>query len=98
MPIIKSAKKKLRADNRKQIINKKVKDKVRIALKKFKVAPSTKTLDLAYSALDTAAKKNIIPKGRADRKKGRLALSLEKGKAVHRKKTASKKAVKAKAN
>gem|GEM_PF-3875782 len=97
MPVIKSAKKKLRADERKQVFNKVVRDKVRIALKQFKANPSNKTLDAAYSSLDTASKKHVIPKERADRKKGRLAAFLnsnKKSKVVS--KTKGKKAVPAK--
>jgi ribosomal protein S20 len=32
----------------------------------------------AVSAIDKAAKRGVIPKGRADRKKSRLALRLQK--------------------
>ena len=69
MPVIKSAKKKLRADVRKKIANLKVKIQMKSALKKFATSPAREALSQAYSALDTAAKKAIIPKGRAkDRK------------------------------
>jgi small subunit ribosomal protein S20 len=37
-----------------------------------------KTLDSAFKALDIAARKNTIPKKRADRKKGRLAAQIHK--------------------
>ena len=82
MPVIKSAKKKLRADERKKVFNKVVRDKVRVALKQFKANPSSKTLDGAYASLDTAAKKHVIPKKRADRKKGRLAIFLSSNKKI----------------
>ena len=78
MPVIKSAKKKLRADLRKRKINLKVKAQVKTALKKFTSDPKNQTLSEAYSALDVATKKGIIPKGRADRKKSRLAISFSK--------------------
>jgi len=73
MPIIQSAKKKLRADKRKNEINKRVKDAIKIALKQFVAKPSNENLGLAFSALDTAAKKKVLPKGRVDRKKSRLS-------------------------
>lgn len=76
MPIIKSAKKKLRADQRKRAVNIRVKRMVKEALKKFDDQSTPTSLSGAYSALDTAAKKNIIPKKRADRKKARLAATL----------------------
>jgi small subunit ribosomal protein S20 len=73
MPIIKSAKKKLRADARKQKVNQKIEATFKLAVKNFKKDPSQEALKKAYSALDIAAKKGVIPKKRADRKKGRLA-------------------------
>jgi len=76
MPVIKGAKKKLRADQRKRAVNIRVKRMVRDALKKFDDQATPASLSEAYSVLDTAAKKNIIPKKRADRKKARLAATL----------------------
>ena len=78
MPIIASAKKKLRADKQKQIINRRVKEKVRLALKLFQTSPTESNLSRAFSSLDTAAKKGVIPVQRADRKKARLTASLAK--------------------
>src|SRR4030065_1207433 len=73
MPIIQSAKKKLRSDMRKQKVNRKVEETYKLAIKNFKKDPSDEALKKAYSTLDVAAKKGVIPKKRADRKKGRLA-------------------------
>lgn len=39
---------------------------------------ATKAFQLAISAVDKAAKRGVIPKGRADRKKSRLARKLNK--------------------
>ena len=53
-------------------------------LKKFdkavreKPAESDKAFAEIQSALDTAVRKNAIPKGRADRKKARLALLIQR--------------------
>ena len=78
MPVIESAKKRLRASVQKRIVNLKTKKVVKTALKNFSAKPTQKTLDQVYSALDTAAKKGVIPKGRADRKKSRLSLLFSK--------------------
>ncbi len=55
-----------------------VKSRVRSTVKKFKTAPSADTLTQAYSVLDVAAKKSVIPKKRASRTKSRLASILAK--------------------
>src|SRR4030042_4988338 len=73
MPIILSAKKKLRADHRKQKVNQKVEAASKLAVKNFKKAPSQEALGRVYSALDIAAKKGVLPKKRVARKKSRLA-------------------------
>ena len=82
MPVILSAKKKVRADARKEQANQKVKAVVKTTLKKFKAAPTAESLKHAYSVLDVAAKKGIIPKMRADRKKSRLSSFLSKKGAI----------------
>jgi small subunit ribosomal protein S20 len=82
MPIIKSAKKKLRADARKRIVNQRIKTSVRESLKLYAVKSDETNLGLAFSALDKAVKKGIIPKKRADRKKSRLTKILKKARAA----------------
>ncbi len=78
MPVIIGAKRKLRADARKEVVNNKIKGKIKTALKAFKLKPSNETLKEVFSALDSASKKKIIPKNRADRKKSRVATQLAK--------------------
>jgi small subunit ribosomal protein S20 len=78
MPVIKSAKKRLKTSTRKRVVNLKTTRLLKSALKSFAAKPTQQSLNQAYSALDTASKKGAIPKGRADRKKGRLALFLSK--------------------
>jgi small subunit ribosomal protein S20 len=73
LPITSSAKKALRKDKRKTVINKTIRKKYRSALKKARKNPTKKNLDLAYSMLDRAAKKNIIHKKKASRLKSRIA-------------------------
>jgi len=45
-------------------------------------ADPKKTLSEAFATLDRAARKNTIPKKRADRKKARLALALNRAAAA----------------
>jgi ribosomal protein S20 len=78
MPVIKSAKKKLRADVRKRAGNLKVKNNVKSGLKDFKSKPTPSSLAQAYSVLDVAVKKGVLPKRRADRKKSRLVAMISK--------------------
>ena len=78
MPVTLSAKKKLRADARKQRANQKVEAAFKFAVKTFKKAPSREALRGVYSALDVAAKKGVIPNKRAARKKSRLASLISK--------------------
>jgi small subunit ribosomal protein S20 len=73
MPVTKSAKKALRRDRRRAVINKKIKEKVRAAIKKFRQNPSKKVLREVYKAIDRAAKKKVFHKNKASRLKSRLA-------------------------
>jgi ribosomal protein S20 len=73
MPVIISAKKKLRADLRKQKVNQAAERALKLAVKNFKVNLAKDGLKNVYSALDTAAKKGIISKKGAARKKSNLA-------------------------
>jgi small subunit ribosomal protein S20 len=84
MPNTSSAKKALRGSLKKQKFNLLNKSKIKNALRDFRKAITTSpseyqvTLSKAFSALDKAVKKNFIPKGRADRKKARLAAMASK--------------------
>jgi small subunit ribosomal protein S20 len=84
MPNTSSAKKALRGSLKKQKFNLLNKSKIKNALRDFRKAITTSpseyqvTLSKAFSALDKAVKKNFIPKGRADRKKARLAALASK--------------------
>ena len=95
MPIIKSAKKRVRVAKRQSIENARTKKEVKAAIKSFEAAVATKknieaAQSSAYGALDTAVKKGIITKNKAARKKSQLNL---RAKAVSggKKKTATKK-------
>ena len=79
MPVIKQAIKKVRQDKRKTLINIKVKGAYKTAVREFKKKPSEATLRIAYKALDTAAKTNVIHKNKASRLKSRLSKKIAKG-------------------
>lgn len=79
MPVIKSAKKKLRKDIKRTKENKKLKIQAVAALKKARKSPTEKIVREAFSLVDKAAKKNIFHKNKAARIKSTLA-KLLKGK------------------
>ena len=77
MPIIKSAKKRVRVTRKASVQNAKTKRAMRSSIKKFQAAIAAKkdTTALqseAYSAIDTAEKKGVISKNKAARKKQQL--------------------------
>lgn len=73
MPVIKSAKKKLRQDIKRQKTNHKLKDLMLRALKKANKSASEKNLKQAVSFIDKSVKKNIIHGNKASRIKSRLS-------------------------
>jgi len=78
MPITTSAKKALRRDRRKTVVNLVVRKQMKQALKEVREKKSKKALSVTYSALDRAAKKGVIKKTKASRLKSRLANFLQK--------------------
>jgi|GEM_PF-221384 len=78
MPVIKGSKKALRRDRRRTIINKKVREAYKEAVRLARQKPTPENLQKAYSELDRAAKKNVIHKNKAARLKSRLAKLLVK--------------------
>ncbi len=73
MPIIKSAKKRVRTAEKAAIRNSKTKRSLREALKVFSGTPSAKSHSSAQSALDKAVKKGVIHKNKAARLKKQAA-------------------------
>ncbi len=79
MPIIKSAKKAVRGSLRKKAFNDRRKRVMKETIKKIEKVVKTdkkeaeKLLSGAYQAIDKAAKKGVIKKNNAARKKSRLA-------------------------
>lgn len=72
MPVLPSAKKALRRDQRRESINKPVRSRMKKALRQAREKPTKKNSDAAYSAVDRAAKKGVIHSNKAARIKSRL--------------------------
>ena len=88
MPIIKSAKKRVRVASKAAIRNSKTKRSLRTAIKAFHANITAKNADSAQSALDIAVKKGVIHKNKAARKKKQLAAKAKNAKATPVKKAA----------
>lgn len=78
MPVIKSAKKKLRADKKRESSNKKMEALVNVSIKNAQRKPTAKSVQEAFSIIDKGVKKNIIHKNKAARIKSRLSKLLSK--------------------
>jgi len=84
MPLTKSAKKALRTDRSRKVINDLTRYKTKSALKTARLAvlaggkEAKSKVDTAYRELDIAAKKNVIHQNKASRLKSRLAKKLAK--------------------
>lgn len=85
MPIIKSAKKRVKTTKKKTEINKKWKDKLKNSIKEFenlieegKVEEAREQLKETKSIIDKSTKKNIIHRNNAARKKSKLTKMLNK--------------------
>jgi small subunit ribosomal protein S20 len=89
MPIIKSAKKRVRIAKKAAVRNSKTKRSLRDALKTFAGKTSSDSQSKAQSAIDTAVKKGVIHKNKAARQKKRLAAQAKAAK-TGVKKTAKK--------
>lgn len=73
MPIIKSAKKRVKVANKAAVRNSKTKRGLKTALKAFVKKSDAKTHSAAQSNIDKAAKKGVIHKNKAARMKKQLA-------------------------
>ena len=91
MPVVKSAKKKLGQDKKRTIRNAKQETALKDAVKAAKQTPTQKTVSLATSLVDKAAKKNIIHKNKAARLKSSLSKLVGGGKEVKTEKKEEKK-------
>ncbi len=73
MPIIKSAKKRVRTAGKASARNSKTRRNLKGSLKLFAKSPSSKSLSSAHSNLDKAVKKGVIHKNKAARLKKQAA-------------------------
>ena len=78
MPILKNAKKALRASERKAIVNGQLRSKMKSAIDEMKKSPAADKLSDAFSAVDRSVKKNILQKNKASRIKASLSKLLNK--------------------
>lgn len=78
MPIIKSAKKRVRVARKATVRNAKTKRILRLALKSFQTSISDGSHSKAQSAIDKAGKKGLIHKNKVARKKRQLAAAAKK--------------------
>jgi len=98
MPIIKSAKKRVKVAAKQSVQNARTKKNLRTAIKAFQAAvKSGKKIDEAQmkvqSTIDTAAKKNVISKNKASRLISRLNAQAKTANGGKKKKSPDKKAV-----
>lgn len=77
MPILKNAKKALRASEKKTITNGQIKSKLKTAVDSMKKSPTAEKLSSAFSAIDRSVKKNILQKNKAARIKASLSKLLK---------------------
>lgn len=85
MPITRTAKKNIRVSKRKKVFNDRrkkvmkevVKDTKKLVVSKKK-EDAQKLLSTAYKAIDKAAKRGVIKKNTAARKKARLSKAIKK--------------------
>jgi len=89
MPLIKSAKKRVRTAKKATVRNSKTKRGLKSALKAFAKSPSAKSHSSAQSHVDKAVKKGLVHKNKAARLKKQAAA---KAKAAGVKHSATKKA------
>lgn len=77
MPVIKSAKKKLRKDKKLTLENKKFIDTYKKLVKSVEKNRTEKSLSLAFKAIDKGAKKGVLHKNKAARIKSRISKLLK---------------------
>ncbi|MDL2206343.1 30S ribosomal protein S20 [Eubacteriales bacterium OttesenSCG-928-N13] len=83
MPNIKSAMKRVKVNEKKNLRNRMIKSAMRTTIKKYDTAVAAgsadeKVLATTQGAIDRAASKGVIHKNAANRKKARLAKQLAK--------------------
>ncbi len=92
MPIIKSAKKRVRSTHKATARNTRTKRSLRGAIKTFSKTPSAKSHSSLSSEIDKALKKGVLHKNKAARLKKRAAAKAKASGVKNTKATAAKKA------
>lgn len=77
MPILQSSKQTMRQQQRRAVINLRVREAYKTAVKTMRETPSPENLQTVFSELDKAAKKGVIHKNKAARLKSRLSARLQ---------------------
>lgn len=78
MPVIRSAKKKLKVDKKRESENKKIKTMIDMVIKKAEKKSTQSNLQQAFKTIDKGIKKNIIHKNKGARIKSRLSKLISK--------------------
>lgn len=73
MPVIKSAKKKLKVDRKRESYNKKAQAIINSTIKKTQKKPTQENIRKAFRVIDMGVKKDIFHKNKAARIKSRLS-------------------------
>jgi small subunit ribosomal protein S20 len=76
MPVIRSAKKKVRVDKRREAFNNQTERVIRSSVSNLKKSPVAENLSVVFSSIDKAAKNGVIHKNKAARMKARYAKLL----------------------
>ncbi len=71
MPVIRSAKKKLKVDKKRESANKKSESLINLVVKKAQKKPTPASIQKAFQAIDKGVKKDIFHKNKAARIKSR---------------------------
>jgi small subunit ribosomal protein S20 len=78
MPVIKSAKKKLKVDRKRESANKKTESSIDFVIKKAQKKPTPTSIREAFKAIDKGVKKNIFHKNKGARMKSKLSKLINK--------------------
>jgi small subunit ribosomal protein S20 len=78
MPNLQNAKKALRVAARKRLVNDRRRRALKVAVKSVRATKAPEDLSKTFQAIDKAAKRGVIKKNTANRKKSRLAKAIAK--------------------
>jgi small subunit ribosomal protein S20 len=78
MPVIRSAKKKLKVDKKRESSNKKTKNFIDMVVKKAQKKPSEAAIRIAFKAIDKGVKKDVFHKNKGARIKASLTKLISK--------------------